>query len=147
MKGLIQRVNHASVVVEGDTVGRIDRGLLLLLGVEKNDDEARARRLLERVTGYRIFPDQQGRMNCSLKQVRGDLLVVSQFTLSADTRKGMRPSFSSGATPESAEALYRYLLEQARGIEGLGHVASGVFAADMKVALENDGPVTFMLEV
>ncbi len=147
MKGLIQRVNQASVTVDGSVVGSIERGVLLLLGVEKDDDESRARRLLERVTGYRIFPDDQGRMNRSLVDSRGDLLVVSQFTLSADTRKGMRPSFSSGASPDKAEALYGYFVDCAHALEGLGRVETGVFAADMKVSLENDGPVTFLLEV
>ncbi|OQX38668.1 MAG: D-tyrosyl-tRNA(Tyr) deacylase [Oceanospirillales bacterium LUC14_002_19_P2] len=145
MKGLIQRVSHASVVVAGETVGAIDSGLLLLLGVEKDDDEQKADKLLDRVLRYRVFSDDNGKMNLSLADTGGGLLVVSQFTLVADTRKGLRPSFSSGATPEKGNALYDYFVKQAY----LRHpdVASGVFGADMKVSLLNDGPVTFMLDV
>ncbi len=145
MKGLIQRVSHARVVVAGETVGAIDSGLLLLLGVEKDDDELKADKLLDRVLRYRIFSDDNGKMNLSLADTGGGLLVVSQFTLVADTRKGLRPSFSSGATPEKGNALYEYFVKQAR----LRHsdVATGVFGADMKVSLLNDGPVTFMLDV
>lgn len=145
MKGLIQRVNQAQVRVEGEIVGQISRGILLLLGVEKGDTEASADRLLQRVSGYRIFPDQQGRMNLSLKDVGGELLIVSQFTLVAETRKGMRPGFSQGATPEEGERLYNHFTEQAR--QQLATVATGRFGANMQVSLENDGPVTFLLEV
>ncbi|GAA4648469.1 D-aminoacyl-tRNA deacylase [Kistimonas scapharcae] len=145
MKGLIQRVSHANVVVAGETVGAIDAGLLLLLGVEKDDDEQKADKLLDRVLRYRVFSDDNGKMNLSLADTGGGLLVVSQFTLVADTCKGLRPSFSSGATPEKGNALYEYFVKQAQ----LRHpdVATGVFGADMKVSLLNDGPVTFMLDV
>lgn len=144
MKGLIQRVNHARVTIDGETVGQIGRGILLLLGIEKGDTEASADKLLHKVMGYRIFPDQHGRMNLSLADTGGELLIVSQFTLVADTRKGMRPGFSQGATPEEGERLYDYFREQAA--LRLPSVATGRFGANMRVALENDGPVTFMLE-
>ncbi len=144
MRALIQRVRAASVKVDGEQVGAIDSGLLLFLGVAKDDDEVAARRLLERVLGYRVFPDAQGRMNHHLLDVQGELLIVSQFTLVADTRKGMRPSFSSAASPELARSLYGYFVEQAR--LRVAKVAEGRFAADMQVALVNDGPVTFLLE-
>ena len=145
MKGLIQRVTSASVVVAGETVGSIDSGILLLLGVEREDDRARADKLLHKVIHYRIFEDDQGKMNRSLLDVGGGLLVVSQFTLVADTAKGMRPSFSSGASPQLGKELYDYFVLQAKG--QLSEVASGRFGADMKVSLTNDGPVTFLLEV
>lgn len=151
MKGLIQRVSSASVTVDDEVVGQIGRGVLLFLGVEQQDDESVGCRLLERVVGYRIFPDDDGRMNRGLTEVGGDLLIVSQFTLAADTRKGRRPSFSSSASPEQAERLYGAFVERARALEGTGgglnHVATGIFAADMQVSLNNDGPVTFLLEV
>lgn len=145
MIGLIQRVSAASVIVEGQIVGQIDRGLLVLVGVEKQDDEAIAQRLLERILSYRVFPDEQGKMNRSLADIGGGLLLVSQFTLVADTRKGTRPSFSSGATPEHGEKLFSYLLKIAQ--QRHAPVASGVFGADMQVSLVNDGPVTFWLQV
>ena len=152
MKGLIQRVSNADVRVDAKVAGAVNRGLLLLLGVEKDDDDARMQRLVQRVLGYRVFPDDAGRMNLSLLDIRGGLLVVPQFTLAADTRKGMRPSFSSSAPPEQAEALFLRFVEAARAAiteEGVGleHVARGVFGADMQVSLVNDGPVTFLLEV
>lgn len=145
MKGLIQRVTNANVVVAGETVGSIDSGILLLLGVEKEDDRARADKLLHKVINYRIFEDDQGKMNRSLLDVGGGLLVVSQFTLVADTAKGMRPSFSSGASPQLGNELYEYFVAQAR--HKVAEVATGRFGADMKVSLSNDGPVTFLLEV
>ena len=145
MKGLMQRVTQASVTVDGEIVGEIGQGILLLLGVEKDDDEARAGKLLQKVLNYRIFNDDAGKMNRSLQEVQGGLLVVSQFTLVADTRKGLRPSFSSGATPAEGERLYDYFVAQAR--DQWPTVATGRFGADMKVALLNDGPVTFLLEV
>ncbi len=148
MKGLIQRVSHASVVVEGERVGEINDGILLLLGVEKDDTAAGAQKLLDKVLKYRIFPDENGKMNRSLTDTGGGLLVVSQFTLVADTRKGLRPGFSSGATPALGEELYEWFVEKARGQHGsVGKVACGRFGADMKVSLLNDGPVTFMLEM
>ena len=145
MKGLIQRVQHASVVVNGDTIGEINAGLLLLLGVEKDDDEAKADKLLEKILKYRVFSDVEGKMNLGLKDTGGGLLIVSQFTLVANTQKGLRPSFSSGASPEKGQALYDYFVTQAHSLHA--DVATGQFAADMKVSLLNDGPVTFLLEV
>ena len=145
MRGLIQRVQFANVKVEGETVGEINGGLLLFLGVEKDDDQAKANKLLDKVLKYRVFPDESGKMNLGLKDTGGGLLVVSQFTLVADTRKGLRPSFSSGATPEHGEAMYDYFVQQAKNNHS--EVATGQFAADMKIMLLNDGPVTFNLEV
>lgn len=145
MQGLIQRVKHAKVEVAGEVVGEIQQGILLLLGVEKADSEASADKLLHKVSNYRIFTDDAGKMNLSLRDIEGELLVVSQFTLAADTKKGMRPSFSSAATPQQAEALYEYFAKQA-AVSGLT-VATGQFAADMQVSLCNDGPVTFNLSV
>ncbi|EPL9570005.1 D-aminoacyl-tRNA deacylase [Providencia rettgeri] len=145
MIALIQRVTHASVVVDEQTVGQIDTGLLVLLGVEKDDDEQKAKRLCEKVLGYRIFSDEQGKMNLNVQQAGGSLLVVSQFTLAADTKKGMRPSFSGGAEPEKADKLYQYFVEQSRQ-QGIT-TQTGQFAADMQVSLTNDGPVTFWLQV
>lgn len=145
MIALIQRVLNASVTVEGQTVGKIGPGLLVLLGVEQDDNEQKAQRLCERVLGYRIFGDEDDKMNLNVLQAGGSLLVVSQFTLVADTQKGMRPSFSRGAVPQEADRLYRYFVGQCqeRGIE----TQTGEFAADMQVALVNDGPVTFWLQV
>lgn len=145
MIALIQRVTHASVIVDEQIIGQIGSGLLVLLGVEKDDDEQKAKRLCEKVLGYRIFSDDQGKMNLNVQQAGGSLLVVSQFTLAADTNKGMRPSFSGGAEPERAEKLYTYFVQQSRQ---LGIVTeTGQFAADMQVSLTNDGPVTFWLQV
>ena len=145
MRGLIQRVQFANVKVDGDTVGEINEGLLLFLGVEKDDDQAKADKLLDKVLKYRVFPDEADKMNLGLKDTGGGLLIVSQFTLVADTRKGLRPSFSSGATPEHGEAMYDYFVKQAKTKHA--DVATGQFAADMKITLLNDGPVTFNLEV
>jgi D-tyrosyl-tRNA(Tyr) deacylase len=144
MRALLQRVSEAAVRVDGEVISRIDTGILLLLGVQKGDNEAQALKLLEKVLAYRIFPDTEGRMNLSLRDIGGGLLVVSQFTLAADTRKGLRPSFSSAETPAQAELLYEYFLGEARKAHGT--VACGRFGADMKIALVNDGPVTFLLE-
>ncbi|MDD5365503.1 MAG: D-aminoacyl-tRNA deacylase [Gallionellaceae bacterium] len=145
MIGLLQRVTEASVTVAGRAVGAIGAGLLVLVGIEKGDAEVQADRLLERLLGYRVFPDAEGRMNRSLAETGGGLLLVSQFTLAADTDKGMRPSFSSAAPPDAARVLFDYLLARAR----VRHspVATGEYGADMKVALVNDGPVTFRLRV
>jgi D-tyrosyl-tRNA(Tyr) deacylase len=145
MIGLIQRVSEASVRVEGRITGQIGRGLLVLLGVEKTDDEATAQRLLERMLGYRVFPDESGKMNLSLADVEGGLLLVPQFTLAADTRKGTRPSFSSAASPNLGAAMFEHFVAAARERHAL--VETGVFGADMKVSLVNDGPVTFWLQV
>lgn len=144
MIGLIQRVSEAAVAVNDESVGRIGRGILLLLGIQRDDSDASADRLLERVLGYRIFPDAQGRMNLSLRDIGGELLVVSQFTLAADTRKGMRAGFSTAAEPADGERLYEHFVARAR--ESLGRVATGRFGAHMCVSLVNDGPVTFLLE-
>lgn len=144
MIGLLQRVTQASVTVDGQLIGQIDRGLLVLVGVQKGDDEKRADRLLERLLGYRVFPDEAGRMNRSLRDIAGGLLLVPQFTLPADTRKGTRPGFSTAAAPEEGRRLFNHLLARAR--EHHAPLASGRFGADMQVALVNDGPVTFWLE-
>ncbi|MFV3371630.1 D-aminoacyl-tRNA deacylase [Pseudomonas sp. NY15435] len=144
MKGLIQRVRGARVEVEGEIVGAIDHGLLALVGVEPQDDEASVNRLLHKLLNYRVFGDDEGKMNLSLSDVGGGLLLVSQFTLAADTRKGLRPSFSSAAPPEKGAALFDLLVEQARERHPL--VATGRFGANMQVHLVNDGPVTFLLE-
>lgn len=145
MKALIQRVSQARVDVDDKTIGQINHGILVLLGVDKGDTQAVADKLLQKVISYRIFSDPEGKMNLSLKDIEGELLVISQFTLAADTRKGLRPSFSSAAPPAVGEALYEYFIDQAS--KTLGHVQTGQFGADMKVSLLNDGPVTFLLEV
>jgi len=144
MKALIQRVSTAHVAVDGEIIGRIERGLLVLLGVEKGDTQTNAARMLERLLGYRVFPDEQQRMNRNVVEAGGGLLVVSQFTLAADTAKGTRPSFSSAAPPAEAEQLYEWLLTELRAKHG--PIACGSFGADMQVHLINDGPVTFLLE-
>ena len=144
MIGLIQRVLEAKVVIDGATVGEIQTGILLLLGVEREDTEAQAKRLLERVINYRIFEDNEGRMNRSLLDIHGGLLVVPQFTLPADTQRGNRPSFTPAAPPEQGKQLFDYFCQQ---IQVQGHeLQSGVFGADMKVHLINNGPVTFWLK-
>ncbi|PID61020.1 MAG: D-tyrosyl-tRNA(Tyr) deacylase [Gammaproteobacteria bacterium] len=146
MKALVQRVSTAGVSVAGTTVARIGPGMLALIGIERDDDEASAAALLERLCVYRMFSDAAGRMNLDIGSVGGELLLVSQFTLVADTRKGRRPGFSGAATPAEAERLFDYLCELAdqRMAKPVGR---GVFGADMQVSLVNDGPVTFMLEV
>ena len=143
MIALIQRVNHATVHVNGALIGAIDRGILALVGMEQGDTQATGQRLLARVLGYRIFPDGQQRMNRSLIDIAGALLLVPQFTLVADTNKGTRPSFSSACLPEQGEVLFEALVAVARSI--FPRVASGCFGADMQVGLINDGPVTFCL--
>ncbi len=145
MIALIQRVSSASVEVEQQIVGEINQGLLVLLAIEPQDDEKKAKRLAERVAGYRVFEDHQGKMNLNVKQVGGDILVVSQFTLAADTSRGMRPSFTSAAPPDISQSLYQYFCQQLR--EDGFTVPTGVFGADMKVSLVNDGPVTFSLTI
>ncbi|HEY1889593.1 MAG TPA: D-aminoacyl-tRNA deacylase [Steroidobacteraceae bacterium] len=144
MIGLIQRVSRASVSIGGRSVADIDRGMLALVAVRRGDDRAAADRLLERLLAYRIFPDEEGRMNLSLQAVGGGLLLVPQFTLAADTHKGTRAGFSTAAAPEEARALFAHLLEHATRRHS--PVAAGEFGADMQVALVNDGPVTFWLE-
>ncbi|CAX57567.1 D-tyrosyl-tRNA (Tyr) deacylase [Erwinia billingiae Eb661] len=145
MIALIQRALSASVTVAGETTGEIGPGLLILLGVEKGDDQQKAQRLCDRVLGYRIFGDENDKMNLNVQQAGGSLLVVSQFTLAADTQKGMRPSFSGGADPADAERLYESFISCCRE-KGMV-TETGRFAANMQVALVNDGPVTFWLQV
>ena len=144
MLGLIQRVSSASVVIDHETVGEIDQGILLLLGVQKHDVMGSADKLLRKVLNYRMFSDPEGKMNLSLSDINGGLLIVSQFTLAADTKKGLRPSFSSAAPPEQAENLYNHFVSHAS--QQHLKVQNGRFGADMQVYLVNDGPVTFMLE-
>jgi D-tyrosyl-tRNA(Tyr) deacylase len=144
MRALLQRVSEARVTVSGECVGEIGRGLLVLLGLDRGDDLAAGERLLDKILAYRVFGDDEGRMNLSVREVGGGVLLVSQFTLSADTRKGLRPSFSSAMPPAEAEMLFGQLYD----LLALRHspVAGGLFGADMQVALVNDGPVTFLLE-
>lgn len=145
MIGLLQRISEARVDVSGETIGAVGRGLLVLVGIQHGDDEATADRLLTRLLGYRVFPDDDGKMNLSLADIDGGLLLVPQFTLAADTRKGTRPSFSSAAAPDLSQKLFEYLLGKARSSHS--QVGTGKFGADMSVTLTNDGPVTFWLEV
>ena len=144
MKALLQRVQGARVEVGGEVVGAIDQGILVLVGVEPQDTRASADKLLHKLLNYRVFSDAEGKMNLSLREVGGGLLLVSQFTLAADTKSGMRPSFSKAAPPALGAELYDYPLSQAR----IAHsaVAAGQFGADTQVHLVNDGPVTFLLE-
>ena len=142
MIALIQRVSSAKVEVDGEIVGQIGKGLLVLLGVERDDDRPKADKLAEKVLNYRVFSDADDKMNLNVQQVAGEVLVVSQFTLVADTQKGLRPSFSKGATPSLANELYEYFAEKCgEKVE----VECGRFAADMQVSLVNEGPVTFWL--
>ena len=143
MLAVLQRVGRASVAVAGEEVGAIGPGLLVFLGIEKDDSADQADRLLHKLLAYRVFADEEGRMNRSLSDTGGGLLLVSQFTLAADTNKGLRPSFSSAKPPDEAETLYAYMLAEAR--KRHPDVAAGRFGADMQVALVNDGPVTFLL--
>ena len=144
MKGLLQRVSQARVEVEGEIVGSIDQGLLVLVGIEPQDDEASADKLLKRLLEYRVFTDVDGRMNDSLTDVQGGLLLVSQFTLAADTRKGLRPNFTPAAPPELARTLFEQFVETVRTLHN--PVATGRFGAHMQVSLCNDGPVSFWLQ-
>lgn len=145
MIALIQRVSQASVSVEGEIVGAIGRGILALVAVEKGDTPAEVRRLAEKLLAYRIFPDAADRMNLSVKDIAGELLLVSQFTLAADTQSGNRPSFTPAAAPEAGRDLFDALVQQVR--ERYPHVATGRYGANMQVALVNDGPVTFQLRI
>lgn len=140
----MQRVSEARVEVGGEVTGQIDRGLLVLLGIESDDDLLRMRKLMDKCLSYRMFSDPDGKMNLSVKDIEADVLLVSQFTLCADTQKGLRPSFSRGAPPVLAEQLYDDAVAYVASC--LGSVQTGCFAADMQVHLVNDGPVTFMLE-
>lgn len=145
MIGLLQRVSSARVEVDSQCVGEIGHGLLVLIGVEPGDRESAADRLLERLLGYRVFSDADGKMNLSLSDVQGGLLLVPQFTLAADTRKGTRPGFSTAAPPDLGQRLFAYICQQAKTV--YADVNTGVFGADMQVSLVNDGPVTFWLQV
>lgn len=145
MIALLQRVSHASVAVSGEEIASIEQGLLVLLGIEKQDDEQKADKLINKITGYRVFEDAAGKMNLSLKEVKGGLLLVPQFTLAADTNSGMRPSFSSAAAPGDGEHWFNYVVNKCD--QDLGGIEKGRFGADMKVSLLNDGPVTFWLQV
>jgi D-tyrosyl-tRNA(Tyr) deacylase len=145
MKGLLQRVRGARVEVAGEIVGAVDQGLLVLVAVEPGDTRAHADKLLHKLLNYRVFSDEQGKMNRSLKDVGGGLLLVSQFTLAADTNSGLRPSFSTAAPPALGIELFDYLITQARSLHHT--VGSGEFGADMQVHLVNDGPVTFLLQI
>ena len=142
MIALIQRVTAAKVEVEGEITGQIGKGLLVLLGVEKEDNHAKAEKLLEKVLNYRVFSDEDSKMNLNVQQAGGAILIVSQFTLAADTQKGLRPSFSKGASPALAEEMYDYFVEKCGQKIS---TCTGRFAADMQVSLTNDGPVTFWL--
>jgi len=148
MIGLLQRVSEASVSVGNETLGEIGAGLLVLIGAERHDTQTEADRLLQRLLSYRVFADDDGKMNLSLTDTHGGLLLVPQFTLPADTRKGTRPGFSRAADPATGELLFNHLLEQARlQAPDLGiSIAAGRFGADMRVSLVNDGPVTFWLQ-
>jgi len=145
MIALLQRVTHADVIINGTETVRIETGLMVLIGVQRGDGEVQADRLLQRLLSYRVFGDEQGKMNRSLSDIQGGLLLVPQFTLAADTRSGTRPGFSTAASPEDASRLFNYVVAKARNAHP--HVATGVFGADMKVTLTNDGPVTFWLQV
>ncbi len=145
MKGLLQRVKGARVEVGGEIVGSIDQGLLVLLAVEPDDTPAHAAKMLHKLLNYRVFSDAEGKMNLSLKDIDGGLLLVSQFTLAADTKSGLRPSFSTAAPPAMAEAMFEHVLAEAKRLHPM--VESGRFGADMQVHLVNDGPVTFLLQI
>lgn len=144
MIGLLQRVTHAEVAVGGEIVGQVRRGLLVLVAVHRDDTDKDVARLAERLLGYRVFPDDEGRMNRSVRDISGGLLLVPQFTLTADTKKGTRASFTRGAAPDKASACFDKLVTACR--QDLETVETGVFGADMQVSLTNDGPVTFWLD-
>lgn len=145
MIALLQRVSEASVKVDNKITGQIARGLLVFIGVEKEDSETQANRLIERLLTYRVFPDAEDKMNLCVAEIKGGILLVPQFTLAADTRKGTRPSFSSAAPPEKGSLLFDYVVAQTNRMHH--EVQTGIFGADMKVSLVNDGPVTFWLQV
>ncbi|NHZ36226.1 D-aminoacyl-tRNA deacylase [Massilia rubra] len=145
MIALLQRVSHAKVVVDGATIGAIDAGLLVLLCAEKGDSEKEADALLSKLLGYRVFGDEAGKMNRSVTDINGGLLIVPQFTLAADTKSGTRPSFTPAASPQDGLRLFEHVVRQARARHPV--VETGQFGADMKVSLTNDGPVTFWLQV
>lgn len=145
MKVLIQRVTHASVRVDDEILGNIDNGLLILVGIEKHDTSDTLQRMTNKILGYRIFPDEDGKMNLSVSDINGGILSISQFTLAADTKKGLRPSFSSAAPPAEAKCIYTDFVQTLR--KKHTQVEDGRFGADMKVSLLNDGPVTFLLDM
>ena len=145
MRVIIQRVSEASVTVNHKTVGQIDKGFMILLGIGTEDDETNADWLIQKIIGLRIFNDEKGVMNCSIKEVDGNILVISQFTLMAATKKGNRPSYIKAARPEQAIPLYTYFLEQLERALG-APIQRGIFGADMKVHLINDGPVTIQID-
>lgn len=145
MIGLLQRVQHASVIVQNEEIAHIDQGLLVFIGVERNDTPDQADRLLSRLLGYRVFSDDEDKMNLSVQDVNGGLMLVPQFTLAANTSKGMRPSFTPAASPETGLDLFNYFVSNAK--QQHSKVATGEFGADMQVSLTNDGPVTFWLQV
>ena len=145
MKALIQRVKNAQVKVDNKVIGAINLGILALIGVEKHDTKENARKLLHKIVNYRIFPDSKDKMNLSLLDIQGDILIVSQFTLVANTSKGLRPSFSSAATPELSVDLYNYFIQKSLLIDSI-KTQTGQFAANMQISLINDGPVTFNLQ-
>jgi len=145
MKALIQRVNSSQVKVDGKLVGSVEKGLLVFLGLEKQDTRSMADKMINKIISYRLFSDQNQKMNLSLKDIHGEILIISQFTLAADTKNGTRAGFSTAMPPLDAESLYDYFVENTRS-SGL-KVETGIFGADMKVSLVNDGPVTFLLEV
>ena len=144
MIALLQRVTHAAVTIDNETIGKIDRGILVFLAIEPNDTKKQADRLIERLLGYRIFSDQQSKMNLNVQEVNGSLLIVPQFTLAADTAKGMRPSFTTAADPILSNKLFNYFVAQTK--KQFANTFAGKFGADMKIDLCNDGPVTFILK-
>jgi len=145
MKALIQRVSSSQVKVDGKLVGSVEKGLLVFLGLEKQDTRSMADKMINKIISYRLFPDQNQKMNLSLKDINGEILIISQFTLAADTKNGTRAGFSTAMPPLDAESLYDYFVENTRSSDL--KVETGIFGSDMKVSLVNDGPVTFLLEV
>ncbi len=144
MKFVIQRVNHASVKVDGNVVGKIDKGYMVLIGIAEDDTKEIADKMIKKMIGLRIFEDENGKTNISLKDVSGELLLISQFTLYADCKKGNRPSFINAGKPDMANEMYEYIIEQCK--KEISVVEKGIFGADMKVSLENDGPFTIVLD-
>ena len=144
MKALLQRVSSSKVEVEGRVVGQINKGLLVFIGIEKKDDIISSDKMVKKILSYRVFSDSDDKMNLSVGDINGDLLIISQFTLAADTKNGTRAGFSTAMPPTEAENLYNYFLEKTKSMVSV--TESGIFGADMKVSLVNDGPVTFLLE-
>ena len=144
MKALLQRVSSSKVEVEGKVVGQISKGLLVFIGIEKQDDMMSSDKMVKKILSYRVFPDSDEKMNLSIRDINGELLIVSQFTLAADTKNGTRAGFSTSMLPTEAEKLYNYFLEKTQSMGTI--TESGIFGADMQVSIVNDGPVTFLLE-